>query len=106
MPPPFILDPKEFLDTIVADIEGAEGKHNPRDSGNGATSAIALVDTERQLIVGYKDVHDEFGSGADMPSELCPSAFDVRSGGQLAAWYCSHVGLVAEGQFIAFGGDG
>lgn len=105
MPPPFILDPQLFPETIVEDIEGLR-KHNPQRFEMEQLTAITLVDTERQLVVGYKDVKaDEFWVRGHMPGEpLLPGVLMCEAGAQLCAWFCSYVGLVGEGHFIAFGG--
>lgn len=105
MPPelhfdPAGLDPKQ----LVADQEAIR-KVNPQRFEMEQLTGILLIDPERQLIVGYKDVRpDEFWVRGHMPGyPLMPGVLMCEAAAQLCAYYIAKHGEI-QGDFIGFGG--
>lgn len=104
MPPPAIIDPQSFPQDVVVDLDGLRAL-NPQRFEMEQLTAITLIDPERKLIVGYKDVTDqEFWIRGHMPGyPLMPGVLMCEAAAQLCSYYCQHVGLLKAG-FIGFGG--
>ena len=96
MPPPPILTPDEIdLDHVVAGREEIH-RHNPQRFEMEQLTAIVRLDTERHLIVGYKDVAaDEFWVRGHIPGfPLMPGVLLCEAAAQLCSYYCREVRLV------------
>lgn len=104
MPPQAILEPSEFPRDVLVDIEGLR-KLNPQRFEMEQLTAITLLDDQRRLVVGYKDVlEDEFWVRGHMPDyPLLPGVLMCEAAAQLSSYYCMHFGIMA-GDFIGFGG--
>src|SRR3989442_11849366 len=105
MPPPFHLDPASIdFGKIIADRE-AILRVNPQRFEMEQLTAIVHLDTEQQIIAGYKDVRaDEFWVRGHMPGyPLMPGVLMCEAGAQLCAFYMVSAGLKM-GDFIGFGG--
>src|SRR5262245_64930834 len=105
MPPPVILDPAQLdLSRVVADREQVRRVNKQRFEMEQLT-AVVLMDTERQLAVGYKDVAaDEFWVRGHMPDyPLMPGVLMCEAAAQLCSYYIKANGLV-ESDFMGFGG--
>ncbi len=106
MPPELNFDPSRLdLGHVVADEEAIRAVLPQRFEMEQLT-AIVYVDTERQIIAGYKDVRpDEFWVRGHMPGmPLLPGVLMCEAAAQLSSYYIfKYSGLVNEG-FIGFGG--
>jgi 3-hydroxyacyl-[acyl-carrier-protein] dehydratase len=105
MPPEVHFDPARLdLNSTLADQEAIR-KVNPQRFEMEQLTAIVLLDPERQLIAGYKDVRpDEFWVRGHMPDyPLMPGVLMCEAAAQLCAYYTFTQGLL-QGDFIAFGG--
>lgn len=104
MPPPLILDPKDIPREVIVDTEGLR-KWNPQRHEMVQITAITLLDEDRKLVAGYKDVTDrEFWVRGHMPDyPLMPGILMCETAAQLSGYYCRHFGILS-GDFIAFGG--
>jgi 3-hydroxyacyl-[acyl-carrier-protein] dehydratase len=106
MPPELHFDPSRLdLAQVVADQEAIRAVLPQRFEMLQLT-AVVHVDTEREIIVGYKDVRpDEFWVRGHMPgAPLLPGVLMCEAAAQLASFYISkYSGLLREG-FIGFGG--
>jgi 3-hydroxyacyl-[acyl-carrier-protein] dehydratase len=105
MPPELILDPAQ-IDTsrVVAGREELR-QVNPHRFEMEQIDAVVLMDPDRQLIVGYKDVRpDEFWVRGHMPGfPLLPGVLMCESAAQLVSFYVTRTGLKV-GDYVAFGG--
>jgi 3-hydroxyacyl-[acyl-carrier-protein] dehydratase len=105
MPPVAIIDPAE-IDTskILVDQEGIR-RANPQRFEMEQLSAIILMDEERHLIVGYKDVRqDEFWVRGHMPDyPLMPGVMLCETAAQLCSYYSAASNLLHD-RFLGFGG--
>lgn len=105
MPPQLHVDPTDLdLGRIVADLEAIR-RVNPQRFEMEQLSAIVLLDPERQVIAGYKDVgHDEFWARGHMPGyPLLPGVLLCEAAAQLCSYYTVTQGLL-HGDFLGFGG--
>lgn len=104
MPPPVLISPDQIPTTVLYDVEAIR-KHNPQRFEMEQLTAITLLDAERKLIAGYKDVTaDEFWARGHMPGfPLMPGVVMCEAAAQLCSFYSRHVGVLA-GEIIAFGG--
>src|SRR5579871_3088356 len=105
MPPPPHLQPAEIdLGRIVADIEAIR-RVIPQRFEMDQLNAIVLLDPERQLIAGYKDVGtDEFWVRGHMPGyPLLPGVLMCEAAAQLSSYYTVTEGML-EGDFVGFFG--
>jgi 3-hydroxyacyl-[acyl-carrier-protein] dehydratase len=105
MPPQAILDPSQFPQAVVVDIEGIR-QQLPQRFEMEQLTAITLLDAERKIVVGYKDVTDqEFWVRGHMPGfPLMPGVIMCEAAAQLCAFYCGYFKLYADDHFVAFGG--
>lgn len=105
MPPVALIDPTT-IDTsrILVDQEGIR-RGNPQRFEMEQLTAIIELDTERNRIVGYKDVRaDEFWVRGHMPDyPLMPGVLMCEAAAQLCSYFCHVIRLVEDG-FIGFGG--
>jgi 3-hydroxyacyl-[acyl-carrier-protein] dehydratase len=105
MPPELHLDPARLdLGAVLADREAIR-RVNPQRFEMEQLDAIVLLDKERQLIAGYKDVGgDEFWVRGHMPGfPLLPGVLVCEAAAQLCSYYVAAAGLL-HGDFVAFGG--
>lgn len=105
MPPVAIISPSQFdLDSIVADREQIR-RFNPQRFEMEQLSAIVHIDTDENLIVGYKDLTDEeFWCRGHIPGfPLMPGVLICEVAAQLCSYFCQAVRLVPDG-FLGFGG--
>lgn len=104
MPPPLVLDPKDIPQAVIVDAEGIR-RWNPQRYEMEQLTAITLLDQERKLVAGYKDVReDEFWVRGHLPGfPLLPGVVMCEAAAQLSCCYCRHFGIL-EGEFIGFGG--
>ena len=105
MPPPLILNPASLDLNQVLVRKDAIRQVNPQRFEMEQLDAIVLLDQEKELIVGYKDVHgDEFWVRGHMPGyPLLPGVLICEAAAQLAAYYIATAGLLG-GHFLGFGG--
>jgi 3-hydroxyacyl-[acyl-carrier-protein] dehydratase len=105
MPPEFHVVPASLdLTQVVADREAIR-RINPQRFEMEQLSAIVLIDSERHLIVGYKDVRpDEFWVRGHMPDyPLLPGVLMCEAAAQLCSFYMISQHLVHT-DFVGFGG--
>ena len=89
MPPPAIIDPKDLdLSTIVVDLEQIR-KVNPQRYEMEQLTAIVLIDEERNIIAGYKDLkEDEWWVPGHIPGRpLMPGVLMIEAAAQLCGYY-------------------
>jgi 3-hydroxyacyl-[acyl-carrier-protein] dehydratase len=106
MPPELNFDPSRLdLTRIVADQEAIRAV-NPQRFEMQQLTAVVHVDTEREIIAGYKDVrHDEFWVRGHMPgTPLLPGVLMCEAAAQLASFYIVKYSGLLQGGFIGFGG--
>jgi 3-hydroxyacyl-[acyl-carrier-protein] dehydratase len=106
MPPELNFDPSRLdLTRVVADQEAIRGALPQRFEMLQLT-AVVHVDTEREIIAGYKDVRpDEFWVRGHMPgTPLLPGVLMCEAAAQLASFYIVKYSGLAQGTFIGFGG--
>jgi 3-hydroxyacyl-[acyl-carrier-protein] dehydratase len=105
MPPVALIDPAS-IDTsrVLVDLEGIR-QFNPQRHEMEQLTAIVALDTDKHLIIGYKDIeHDDFWIRGHMPGyPLMPGVLMCEAAAQLASYYCRIIDLVKDG-FLAFGG--
>jgi 3-hydroxyacyl-[acyl-carrier-protein] dehydratase len=105
MPPAAMVDPAT-IDTSHAlyDLDAIRAG-NPQRFEMEQLTAIVHVDTDENLIVGYKDVRqDEFWVRGHMPDyPLMPGVLMCEAAAQLCSFYCHLIELLKDG-FIGFGG--
>jgi 3-hydroxyacyl-[acyl-carrier-protein] dehydratase len=105
MPPEPLMEPVRLdLVRIVADKEAIR-KVNPQRFELEQLDAIALVDPEQELIVGYRDIRsDEFWVRGHLPDyPLFPGVLMCEAAAQLCSYYVATQAPVA-GDFLGFGG--
>ncbi len=107
MPPELHFDPSRLdLARVVADQEAIRGVLPQRFEMLHLT-AVVHVDTEAEIIAGYKDVRqDEFWVRGHMPgAPLLPGVLMCEAAAQLASFYIvKYSGLIGPGGFVGFGG--
>jgi 3-hydroxyacyl-[acyl-carrier-protein] dehydratase len=104
MPPAALVDPAT-IDTsrILVDQEGIR-RSNPQRFEMEQLNAIVALDFKQHLIIGFKDVRDEFWVRGHMPDyPLMPGVLICESAAQLVSYYCHTAKLVEDG-FLGFGG--
>ncbi len=105
MPPEQHLNPADLdLNRVIADQEAIRTV-NPQRFAMEQLSAVVLLDRERQLIAGYRDVRpEEFWVAGHMPGyPLLPGVLICEAAAQLCSYYLGSAGLPADG-FIGLGG--
>jgi 3-hydroxyacyl-[acyl-carrier-protein] dehydratase len=105
MPPELHLDPTSIdWDRVVADPEGIR-RINPQRFEMEQLSAIVLIDAERSLVAGYKDVRDdEFWVRGHMPDyPIMPGVVMCEAAAQMCSYFIATQGI-SQGDFIGFGG--
>jgi 3-hydroxyacyl-[acyl-carrier-protein] dehydratase len=105
MPPELHFDPSRLdMTQVVADQESIRAVLPQRFEMLQLT-AVVHVDTEQELIVGYKDVRpDEFWVRGHMPDyPLLPGVLMCEAAAQLCSFYCVTYKLL-QGDFVGFGG--
>jgi 3-hydroxyacyl-[acyl-carrier-protein] dehydratase len=99
------MDPTSLdLNQVVVDQEGIR-KINAQRFEMEQLHAIVHMDTEKHIIVGYKDVRsDEFWVRGHFPGyPLLPGVLMCEAAAQLCSFYSTTHGL-SQGDFIGFGG--
>src|SRR5690242_3256218 len=107
MPPEALFDPTALdLSRVIADREAIR-RVNPHRFEMEQLDAIVLLDPERHLAVGYKDVMpDEFWVRGHMPGRpLMPGVLMCEAAAQLCSYYAvtQHV-IEATTHLLGFGG--
>jgi 3-hydroxyacyl-[acyl-carrier-protein] dehydratase len=105
MPPEAHLDPASLdLGHVIADREAIR-KVNPQRFEMEQLDAVVLMDIQRQMAAGYRDVRaDEFWVRGHMPDyPLMPGVLMCEAGAQLCSYYVVTTGLL-QGDFVGFGG--
>ena len=106
MPPELNFDPSRLdLGHVVADREAIRAVLPQRYEMEQLT-AIVYVDTEQNVIAGYKDVRpDEFWVRGHMPDyPLLPGVLMCEAAAQLCSYYVMTTNLMGEGNIVGFGG--
>ena len=90
---------------VIAD-RAAIREQNPHRFEMEQIDAIVLLDPERQLTVGYKDVRaDEFWMRGHFPGNpLLPGVLQCEAAAQLCGYYTMSQKVIAEGHMLGFGG--
>jgi 3-hydroxyacyl-[acyl-carrier-protein] dehydratase len=93
------------LSRIVADQEAIRAV-NPHRFEMEMLDAIVVLDTEKQLIVGYKDVRpDEFWVRGHFPRvALMPGVLICEAAAQLCGYYVTTQRVIEVGTIMGFGG--
>jgi 3-hydroxyacyl-[acyl-carrier-protein] dehydratase len=105
MPPECHLAPSRLdCGRVLADLEAIR-RVNPQRFEMEQLTAIVHIDTEQNIVAGYKDVgSDEFWVRGHMPGyPLLPGILMCEAAAQLCAYYTSTQGFL-QGDYIAFGG--
>jgi 3-hydroxyacyl-[acyl-carrier-protein] dehydratase len=105
MPPVAHLDPAELdLTRVVADAAAIRAV-NPQRFEMEQLHAVVLLDRDRALVAGYRDVSaDEFWCRGHMPGyPLLPGVLMCEAAAQLCSYYTASKGL-APNTFIGLGG--
>ena len=105
MPPEFHYDLAQLdFARVVADADAIR-RVIPQRFEMEQLTAIILIDPEKQLIVGYKDVRaDEFWVRGHIPDyPLMPGVLMCEAAAQLCSYYVVTCGLT-QGDFLGFGG--
>jgi 3-hydroxyacyl-[acyl-carrier-protein] dehydratase len=104
MPPAALIDPAT-IDTsrILVDQEGIR-RANPQRFEMEQLDAIISLDFKQHLVVGFKDIGNEFWVRGHMPNyPLMPGVLICEAAAQLVSYYCHTARLVEDG-FLGFGG--
>jgi len=104
MPPKAILPPEEFPQEVLFDLPEIR-KRIPQRFEMEQLTAVTLIDAERMIGIGYKDLTDtEFWVRGHMPDfPLMPGVMMCEACAQLCSLYCRETG-VSSGGIIGFAG--
>lgn len=106
MPPEVIFDPG-LLDfgRVIADREAIRA-FNPQRHEMELLDAIILIEPERRLVAGYKDVHDdEFWARGHFPGQpVYPGVLMCESAAQLCSYYIMSQHVIDDQSIVGFGG--
>jgi 3-hydroxyacyl-[acyl-carrier-protein] dehydratase len=105
MPRELLLDPASIdWNRVIVDLDGIR-KVNPQRFEMEQLTAIVLIDAEKHMIAGYKDVGaDEFWVQGHLPGyPLYPGVLMCEAAAQLCSYYITTQGY-ARGDFVGFGG--
>ena len=89
MPPPVIVNPRDIDTThIVADLDAIR-QISPQRYEWEQLTAIVLIDTDRKIIAGYKDLaEDEWWMRGHIPGRpLMPGVLMIEGAAQLCGYY-------------------
>lgn len=105
MPPVYLVDPSTIDFTHVLFDQEAIREINRQRFEMEQLSGIVVMDPEKMLIIGYKDVtNDEFWVRGHMPDyPLMPGVLMCEAAAQLCSFY-SHKMLPDLDGFVGFGG--
>lgn len=105
MPPVALVDPSTIDTSHILYDQEAIRRGNPQRFEMEQLTAVVHVDTVENLIIGYKDVHEEeFWVRGHMPDyPLLPGVLMCEAAAQLCSFYCHLINLNESG-FIGFGG--
>ncbi len=101
----YIIDPADLdLNTVIADIEDIRGL-NPQRFEMEQITAIILLDKERNVFAGYKDVRDdEFWVRGHMPGmPLMPGVMMLEAVAQMSSYFVQKYDLL-QSEMVGFGG--
>jgi 3-hydroxyacyl-[acyl-carrier-protein] dehydratase len=101
----FHIDPASLdLQKTLVDLDGIR-KINPQRFEMEQLTAIVLIDPDRHIIAGYKDIGaDEFWARGHLPNyPIFPGALICEAAAQICSYYITTQGQ-ARGDFIGFGG--
>jgi len=105
MPPQSVIDLSTIdLNKVIFDKEQIR-QYNPQRFEMEHLDGILYMDTEKNIVVGYKDVRDdEFWVRGHIPGRpLLPGVIMIEAAAQLASFYTKTVWKGAGG-FFGFGG--
>jgi 3-hydroxyacyl-[acyl-carrier-protein] dehydratase len=105
MPRELLLDPASIdWNRVIVDVDGIRNV-NPQRFEMEQLTAVVLIDTEKHMIAGYKDVRpDEFWVRGHLPGyPLYPGVLMCEAAAQLCSYYITTQGY-ARGDFVGFGG--
>lgn len=105
MPPQLTLDPATIdLTNIFADKEAIRAINRQRFEME-QLDAVVLMDTDTQMIAGYKDIDgDEFWARGHLPNyPIFPGVLMCEAAAQLCSFYVTYNKLLAC-DFLGFGG--
>ena len=106
MPPTAIVDPSTIdLSQVTAD-RAAIRKINPQRFEMEQLDAVVLLDPQRKIIVGYKDIGDqEFWARGHFPGQpVMPGVIMCEAAAQLCSYYVMSQHVIDDGQIMGFGG--
>jgi len=105
MPPPLLVDPSKLADMKVLADRDSIRNYNPQRFEMEQLDAIVHLDTNQQLIIGFKDVvENEFWVRGHMPGyPLLPGVLMCEAAAQLSSFYCAKTNQT-NGDFVGFGG--
>src|SRR4051812_31503497 len=106
MPSEPILDPTSLdLSRVIADREAVR-LVNPQQFEMQQLDAIVMLDPERKLVAGYKDVRaDEFWVRGHFPGDpILPGVIMCEAAAQLCSYFVMTQRVIGGDQIMGFGG--